>query len=91
LDEILAEVLKIKDRSLTNVLLDKNLAKLGDAYLNFVYSIATSMNKGKACGLRVSNNILAEAMRSSGFRSILPHRLSRHDIGGSAEALAVYV
>jgi hypothetical protein len=90
LDEILAEALKTKDRSLTSVLLDKNLAKLGDAYLNFAYSIAASMTRGRACGLRVSNAVLAEAMRGSGFRTILPRRLSRHDIGSSAEALAVY-
>ena len=41
LNEILAEVTNSKNVSLKEMLKDKEAAKLGDAYLNFVYSAFT--------------------------------------------------
>ena len=89
LNKILAEV-TTKNVSLTEMLKDKEAAKLGDAYLNFVYSLALSIKKGTPSGVKLSNKALAEAMRRSGLRSLMPSRLSRHDLGGSAEALLIH-
>ena len=80
----------IQNKPLKDTLLDRDLAKLGDAYLNFAYSLAVSLKTGRPCGLRVSNKILADAIKRAGLRSLLPHRLSSHDIGGAGESLTAY-
>jgi len=80
----------IRDKPLREALMDRDLAKLGDAYLNFTYSLAVSIKTGRPSGLRVSNKVLAEAIRKAGLRGLLPRRLSNHDIGGAGEALTVY-
>ncbi|MEM3737005.1 MAG: ribonuclease III family protein [Candidatus Bathyarchaeia archaeon] len=80
----------VHGKSLREILLDRDLAKLGDVYLNFAYSLALSMKVGKPTGLRVSNTVLAGGIRKAGLRGLLPHRLSSHDIGSAGEALAVY-
>jgi hypothetical protein len=90
LDELLREVVKNRSDVSTDPLLDHGLSSLGDIYLNFIYSIAISLREGNLTSLRISNKVLAEVMRQSSFRSILPHRLSKHDIGNSAEAILIY-
>ena len=77
-------------KSLKDIMLDKNLAKLGDAYVNLIYSIALSIKFGKPVGVKVDNRVLAEAVRKAELRSFLPKGLSRHDIGNAAEALLAY-
>jgi len=77
--------------SLTELLLDKNLASLGDSYVNFVYSLAMSQRQGRPTGAKVNNKVLANAVVSSGLRRLLPHRIDRHARGNAAEALLVFV
>ena len=90
--EIKRKVLREKSRkSLREVLLDKNLAGLGDAYLNFIYSLAGSEKNGKPLGLKASGKTLAEAIKRAGLRELLPSRIDRHDQGDAAEALILYV
>ena len=76
--------------NLTQVLADKQLASLGDAYINFVYSIALSRKKGRPCGTKVKGTTLAEALRKAGLRQLLPSRIDKHIISDAAEALIVY-
>jgi len=76
--------------SLTELLLDKNLASLGDSYVNFVYSLAMSQRQGRPTGAKVNNRILASAVVTSGLRQLLPHRIDRHTRGNAAEALLVF-
>ncbi len=38
----------------------------------------------------MNNRILAEAVKRSGLRRMLPRRVDRHDRGNAAEALIVY-
>ena len=90
LNEILTKVTNSKNMSLKEMLKDKEAAKLGDAYLNFVYSLALSVKNGTPSGVKLSNKALAEAVKRSGLRSLMPSRLSRHDLGGSAEALLIH-
>ena len=80
----------IHHSSFVEAMMDKGLAKLGDAYVNFLYSLATSQREGKPTGIKVNNRILAEALRRAGLRDLLPGRMSRHDMGNAAEALIAY-
>ncbi len=77
-------------RNLREVLMDQKLAALGDAYVNFVYSVALSKRKGEPTGAKVDNRLLAEALKKAGLRSLLPSRIDRHKQADAAEALIVY-
>jgi hypothetical protein len=76
--------------SLPQVLADRKLASLGDAYINFVYSLALSQRKGKPSGAKVKGTALSEALRKAGLREHLPSRIDRHVLSDAAEALVVY-
>jgi len=77
-------------KSLREVLLDKGLAGLGDMYVNFVYSLALSRKLERPTGAKINNRILAEAVKKSGLRKMLPRRIDRHAQGDAAEALIVF-
>jgi hypothetical protein len=83
------QVLKKYD-NLKQLLLDKDLAALGDSYINFVYSSAMSQKLNRPVGAKVDNQTLAEAVAKSGLRKFLPHRIDRHSRGNAAEALLVF-
>lgn len=76
--------------SLQEVLLDRDLAKLGDAYVNFIHSLALSRRLGRPTGAKVDNQTLASALKKAGLREALPRRMDRHAQGNAAEALIVY-
>jgi len=71
--------------------MDHKLAALGDAYVNFIYSLALSNLKGEPVGARVDSRVLASALKRAGLRSLLPSRTDRHKQADAAEALIVYV
>jgi len=75
---------------LEEVLLDHKLAVLGDAYVNFIYSLALSIKTGGPFGKKVKGKILAEALKKSGLRELLPSRIDRHKLADAAEALIIY-
>jgi len=77
-------------RNLNEVLIDHELASLGDSYVNFVYSLAISNRKGSPFGTKVKGSVLAEALRKAGLRECLPSGMSRHGLADAAEALIVY-
>jgi len=77
-------------RNLSEVLTDHNLASLGDAFINFVYSLALSNKKGEPSGEKVRGRVLAEALKKAGLREHLPSRISRHMLADAVEALVVY-
>ena len=76
--------------SLTQILTDKKLAALGDAYVNFVYSLAMSNRLKKPFGKKVKGAPLANAVRKAGLRKLLPSRIDKHVLSDAAEALLVY-
>lgn len=88
LKKILLEI--SPDQSLRNILLNKKWAGLGDAYVNFIYSLAYSAKFKELSGLRVRSDILAEALRRTGLRNMLPSRMNRYELGNAAEALILY-
>jgi hypothetical protein len=77
-------------KSLEEVLVDKDLAGLGDAYVNFLYSLVVSQKSGHPTGAKVNNRVLAKALRKAGLRKFLPRRIDRHVLGNAAEALIVF-
>ena len=76
--------------SLEELLTDKDLAALGDSYVNFVYSLAMSQKHRRPTGAKVNNQVLADAVAKSGLRKFLSHRVDRHARGNAAEALLVF-
>jgi hypothetical protein len=76
--------------SIREILLDKELAQLGDAYANFVYSLALSISEGRPLGKKVSSEILANAIKESNIRRLLPSGSDRHAQGDAAEALILW-
>jgi len=76
--------------SLGEILTDHKLATLGDAYVNFIYSVALSNRERHPVGAKVSSHILAEALKKAGLREFLPRRTDRHSQADAAEALIVY-
>ena len=79
-----------KYETLTEVLLDQKLAKLGDAYVNFLYSLVLSKKNKEPTGTKVKGKILADAFKKAGLRKFLPSRINRHKQADAAEALIVY-
>ena len=76
--------------NLNEVLMDHKLAKLGDAYVNFLYSLAVSKKTGEPAGIKVKGRLLADAFKKAGLRKFLPSRMDRHKQADAAEALIVY-
>lgn len=76
--------------TLTQVLKDRKLASLGDAYINFAYSLALSNKTGEPSGKKVKGAPLAEALRKAGLRTLLPSRMDKHALSDAAEALLAY-
>jgi hypothetical protein len=81
----------LQEKALRDVMVDQKLAAFGDAYVNFLYSLALSIRKGEPTGKKVNNRLLAEAVRSAGLRKLLPSKIDRHKQADAAEALIAYV
>lgn len=79
-----------KYTSLTDVMLDKDLAKIGDALVNFVFSLAVSNTMKEPKNVRVSSMTLSTALKKSGLRELLPHRTDRHAQANAVEALIMH-
>lgn len=79
-----------KYETLTEVLMDQKLAKLGDAYVNFLYSLVLSKKNKEPTGTKVKGRVLADAFKKSGLRKFLPSRITRHKQADAAEAIIVY-
>lgn len=73
-----------------SILQDKNLAKLGDSYINFVFSLTLTEVKQRPTGIKVSDRVLAEAAKRSGLRKLLPNRINKDVLGNAVEALIIH-
>ncbi len=76
--------------TLQDVLDDGNLAALGDAYTNLIFSIYLSLRTGIPTGSKINNRILSDALRQAELREFLTSRVDRHKQADAAEALLVY-
>jgi hypothetical protein len=77
------------EETIRQVMRDKQLASLGDAFVNFTYSLALTQTNGKPQAVKVSDRILAEAFRLSGLRKYLGTRVSKKDLANASESLLV--
>jgi hypothetical protein len=68
---------------------DKKLARLGDAYINLIYSLALTQIHKEPCGVKVSDRTLADAFKIAGLRSYLGTRLNREDFANASEAVLI--
>jgi len=90
-DSMVSEFRFVADyKNLREILMDHELANLGDLYVNLLYSLALSELRGRPVGMRVDSRILADALRRAGLRSLLPSRTDRHRQADAVEALIVY-
>jgi len=71
------------------IMYDKRLASLGDAFVNFIYSLALTQINGHPEGIKVSDRDLSEAFRLAGLREYLGTRLSKKDFANASESLLV--
>lgn len=74
-------------QDIRQILRDKQLASLGDAFVNFVYSLALTQSSGKPQAVKVSDRILAEAFKLADLRKYLGTRVSRKDLANASESL----
>ncbi len=72
--------------NIETAILDKELASLGDALVNLIYSLGLSIARGRAEGAKVSNLVLAKALTSAGLRHLAPSRADRQQLADVAEA-----
>jgi len=79
----------MSSETVQRVMRDRQLASLGDAFVNFIYSLALTQINGHPEGTKVSDRILSEAFRLTNLREQLGSRLSRKDLANAAESLLV--
>ncbi|MGD8565077.1 MAG: ribonuclease III family protein [Candidatus Bathyarchaeota archaeon] len=77
-------------KNLGQILEDRQLASLGDIFVNLVCSLVISNRKGRPVGAKIKGSILAEAVKRSGLREYMPPRTDKHALADAAEALVVY-
>jgi len=70
----------------------KSNAKLGDALVNFIYSVAKSLVSGSPTGMKVSDSILSEAFKGSSWHRTKTLKLSgkKDRIADAVEALILF-
>jgi len=79
----------MNSETMQRVMRDKQLASLGDAFVNFIYSLALTKIKDRPQGIKVSDRILSEAFRLANLRAYLGSHLARKDLANAAESLLV--
>ncbi|MFQ6095930.1 MAG: ribonuclease III family protein [Candidatus Bathyarchaeia archaeon] len=77
-------------RSLVEIMTDRELSALGDAYVNFIFSLALSRRLDRPVGMKAQSTVLSRALRKADLRKLLPHRVDRHKQADAAEAIIVY-
>ena len=79
-----------KHKRFSSILADNELASLGDAYGNLIYSLVLSRKKGKPIGKKLKNSLLASALKKAGLRKFMPSRTTNYKQADAAEALIIY-
>ncbi len=90
LEDMLPPTGSFQKPKLRDILFNKDLAALGDSYLNFLHSVSLSSKLGRPTGEKVKGSILSTALKESGLRKVLPKRVDRHNQANALEALAAY-
>jgi hypothetical protein len=88
-----------KDFTQKKIGTDKGLAKIGDGVVNLSYSLAKSIyltqnsknNNIVRTGVKVSKNILAEALKLANMKEFAKSRADAHDMADTVESLVAFV
>ena len=88
-----------KDLTQKRIGTDKGLAKIGDGIINLSYSLAKSIfltqnsknHKIVRTGVKVSKNILAEALKAANMKGFAKSRADAHDMADTVESLVAFV
>ena len=82
----------VDDNKLTTFIFNKGNAKLGDALVNLIYSLAKTVVSGNPTGVKVSESILSEAYRRSLWRKTnqLTITGNKGRVADAIEALILY-
>jgi hypothetical protein len=75
--------------AIRQIVRNKELASLGDAYVNFIYSLALTKISGHPQAVKVSDRLLAGAFKLAGLRDCLGTRITRKDLANASESLLV--
>jgi len=67
---------------------DKDLARLGDSFVNLVYSTAKTKASGRPVGEKVPDKVLSEALKIAKLQ--VPMRLTHGERGDVVEAVLAY-
>ena len=78
-------------KTIEEILIDRDLAILGDAYANLIFSLYLSIKKGRPRGAKADSHTLSQALKQAELREFLPSRVDRHRQADAAEALLVYI
>jgi len=70
------------------ILRDKDLARLGDSFVNLVYSTAKTKASGRPVGEKVPDKVLSEALKIAKLQ--VPMRLTHGERGDVVEAVLAY-
>ncbi|MHA1772337.1 MAG: ribonuclease III family protein [Candidatus Thorarchaeota archaeon] len=70
-----------------DIMNDTGLAQIGDALVNFCYSLAKSLATGKLSGEKVRDSILARAIRATDLYHLIGKRTDAGGAGDAYEAL----
>lgn len=76
--------------TIEGVVNNKKLSKLGDALMNFIYSLSISISRGVADGSKIPNLILAKAIVGCEHSDVIPRRSDKHKKGDVVEAIFAY-
>jgi hypothetical protein len=71
-----------------SILRDKDLARLGDSFVNLIYSTAKTRAKGKPVGEKVPDRVLSQALEIA--KLPVPMRLTHGERGDVVEAVLAY-
>ncbi len=79
-----------KYNSLEDIVNDKSLAKIGDLFINLLYSTAKSKILGLPFHQRVWDDCMAEAMKNSNLSQHVSRKKDKGKLADACEALVLY-
>ena len=77
--------------TLESILQNHDLAKFGDAVVNYVYNMAVFKSQNQLQGIKVWDSCLAEACKASPLRKYVGSRKNKGDLGDAVEAFIAYI
>ncbi len=81
----------VKSSSVRDIMADTGLAQIGDNLVNLCFSVAKSLVTGRMVGEKVSDKVLARAIRATPLYQHVGHRTDAGTAGDAYEAIVGYL